>query len=248
MRDLSFLPANDASALAEVLAALQRGLGEKLRSVLLVGAAVPPARHAGRCQLELLVVVSDLHVAALSNLARELRGGPRFAVRLQVLTERELLRAADVFTLELADYRARHVLLHGQDPFGTLHYTGAELRGSIEHALRALARRMREGVLSGAIADAPAAGDAFALVHGGIELLGQVAPYALGLLGELAPSDENALLTALARRAQVDASCLLGAVRLIREGNGLVGLGTLADVLEVVEATIALVDTVGADS
>jgi hypothetical protein len=246
--DLSFLPQNDVAVIEDALGALRRGLGETLRSASLVGAAVPPPRHQGARRLELLVVVADLHVAALSNLARELRAELRAAVRLHVLTERELLRAADVFTLELADYRARHLLLLGRDPFGELHYTGAELRGSLEHALRRIARRLREGVLSGSIGEPTTAAGGQSLVEEGIDVLGLVAPHALAFLGEPVPEDEAGLLSALARRAGTDPRPLLAWVQMIREDSRHSGgIGALADLLEVVEAAIALVDTVGAN-
>jgi hypothetical protein len=169
-------------------------------------------------------------------------------VRLHVLTERELLRAADVFTLELADYRARHLLLLGRDPLGELHYTGAELRGSLEHALRRGARRLREAVLAGAIGGPSTANAAWGLVEEGIELLALAAPHALGLLGDPVPQDEVGLLSALARRAGADADRLLRSVQMIRDGQRESdGTSALADLLEVVEAAIALIDTVGAE-
>ena len=132
---LSFLAPEQAALVDDALAAIRRGLGEKLRSVSLVGTAVPPARHEGSHVLALLVVVSDLPVAALSNLGHQLRGDLHPGLIVRLLTERELLRSTDVFTLELAEYQVRHVVLAGEDPLEELHYTRSDLRDSIEHGL-----------------------------------------------------------------------------------------------------------------
>src|SRR5690606_5794659 len=112
---------------------------------LLVGPLCQPVRRDS-ADPELLVIVSELPVALLGNLGAQLVGAPRLPLR--VLTRRELLRASDVFALELAEYRARHHLLVGSPPFGDLHFTAHELRLAIERALRELSRSLREQALA----------------------------------------------------------------------------------------------------
>jgi hypothetical protein len=246
--DLSFLPSEDAAAVTAALAAARRGLGEKLRAALLVGAAVPPARHAGAVGVALLLVVSDLPVAALGNLARQLRGLTSARVRARVLTERELLRSADVFALELAEMCARHLLLDGIDPLRDLHFTRADLRRSIEQTLRALSWRLRDGALEGAVDGDTERARARALLASALAELSIVAHHTLTLLGESPPSDELALLDALARHAGVRAAPLQAWIGPFRAGTELGDpMAELAELLEVVEAATALVDGVGAD-
>src|SRR5690606_26157028 len=144
VRTLPWVSDSTVERIEAVVQAIERGVGEKLDSVLLVGPLCQPVRRDS-ADPELLVIVSELPVALLGNLGAQLVGAPRLPLR--VLTRRELLRASDVFALELAEYRARHHLLVGSPPFGDLHFTAHELRLAIERALRELSRSLREQAL-----------------------------------------------------------------------------------------------------
>ena len=147
MTNPSWLPENAQTVVADAVRAIERGAGEKLEAILLVGAAIDPARHRGKHAPELLVVLTDLPVATLTNIAHQLADTVGEAVRLRLFTKGELMRSADVFTLELAEYRDRNKPLYGADPYVSLHFTPGELRRSIEQWLRRLSRDVRQAVL-----------------------------------------------------------------------------------------------------
>ena len=226
---------------------MRRGAGEKLVSVSLVGPSVPPARHPGKPQLQLLVVVNDLPVAALSNLAHQVGTAVREGVAVSVLTERELLRSADVFTLELAEYRARHQLVHGRDPFDQLYFTPAELRLSVERWLRALSRELRDGVVSGLADDEGAALRRLFVV--GVDRLAIAAHHLLELLGDSPPAGEGELIAALTERAGESARPLAYWIGKLHAGESLdPAMEALGELLAAIEAATRLVDGLGVDS
>lgn len=244
--DLSFLSEADADALQRVLGAVQRGLGEKVCSVLLVGPMVPPVRYEGARPLELLVVVTDLPVPALSNLAHQTRDLLSEGLRLRLLTQREVLRSADVFTLELAEVQARHVLLAGEDPFRELHFTGGELRRSVEQTLRGVARELRQGVLAAVSGDRGREA-AQLLVRTCFDRLAVLAHHTLALMGDAVPESEEELLRGLAERASVDPAPFVGWMRQVRAGASPADpVAALADLLALAEAAVRLVDRMGA--
>ena len=244
--DLNWLPASIAERTTRAVESVVRGLGEKVVAILLVGPSVDPARHDGELTPELLVIANDLPVAALSNLARQVEPHVAEGVRFCLLTEQELLRSADVFTLELADYKARNVVLHGADPLEGLHFTQGELRRSIEQTLRRMVRDIREELLLGLSLDRRRGDVARALVDG-VDRLVVVAHHALLMLGKEAPETEAELLTALATEAGNDIEPLLEQMRALRAGQPLERpVGALKDLLDSVQAATALIDAFGA--
>lgn len=233
----------------DTVVAVRRGLGEKLRSVLLVGTAVPPARRAGERPLELLVVTTDLPVPALSNLAHQTRAVAP-PVRLRVLTERELLRAADVFTLELAEVQARHVRLTGADPFGVLHFTPEELRRSLEHGLRSLTRGLRDGVILAAReleSEQGTDGAIVGILSDAVDQLARIAHHALELSGAQAPAGEVELLRALATLVGTPEGAVDRWLPMLRAGAPLEQpVDGLVELLEMAEVATGWIDAHGA--
>lgn len=244
--ELSFCTEADRVLLRSALDAIVRGLGEKVRAVMMVGPAVPPARHEGASALELLIVVSELPVPALSNLAHQASDALGAGVRMRLLTERELLRSADVFTLELAEARSRHVLLHGSEPFDDLYFTAEELRRSIEQALRRLARELRQMVLA-AVGDPAAGGCARQQVEEAVDGIAVVAAHAFSGAEPPRAACELELIRGLAERAQIDPNPLLQWVHRLRAGEPVDDpVPLLAELLAFVEAAASLVDRWGA--
>src|SRR5205085_1687346 len=114
-------------------------------------------------------------------------------VDIRLMTEHEILRAADVFTLELEDYRVRHRVLFGHDPFTELHFTPGELRRSLEHRARTATLELRDALLASE-ASAVDRARAAAYAQVAFEL---VAFHALRLFGET-PSRAHVELMAAA--------------------------------------------------
>lgn len=246
MSKLHFCSEEDRLLVERTLEAVDRGLGEKVRAVMLVGAAVPVARYEGARPRELLVVVSDLPVPALCNLARQAQPSLAAGLQLRLLTQGEILRSADVFTLELCEVQARHLLLAGEDPFGDLYFTGGELRRSLEHALRTLARELRQAILSRAAAAAGGAEDG-RLLRDVVDRVAVIAANAARLVGADAATTEVELIEGLAALAELEARAALAAVRSLRAGETPAdSLSLLATLLELCDGAARTVDRLGA--
>jgi hypothetical protein len=71
--NLDWLPEDDAQAIERVVSATERGAGEKLRSVALVGAWVPPVWKTVAERAQLLIVLSEAPMFVLGNLAHQVR-------------------------------------------------------------------------------------------------------------------------------------------------------------------------------
>ncbi len=245
---VAWLPDETADLIEEASQAVQRGAGEKLVALLLVGSGVQPMRHAGPHRPELLAVVSELPVVVLSNLAHQMRDVVNRGVRLQLWAKRELLRAADVFTLELADYQARNQLLCGRDPFGSVHFTKDELRRSIEQRLRRMVRDLRDAIFFEAAEANEAVCTETAIKA--VEQLTVVAHHSLQLFGEEPKTTESELIAQLTAHAAVDAEELLGWVASARENPEQPRLASPMDrmrtLLSVLDAVTRLIDTYGA--
>ena len=235
-----WLPARSWQLVERSVAALREALGERLAAAVLVGTAANPAhQHRARAP-EILAVVGDgaLDAAAL---ARGLRGPMGDGARVRLVSRRELARSCDVFALEVAEWKARSLLLFGDDPFAALEVRPADLRHGLETELRGLGRRIKNRVLTG-LATGEKRDDPRQAVIDGVDRLVVVAHHALLLLGADPPHDEPALVRALAERAKADAEPLLAELARVRAGERIDPAQALEALLAVVEPATTLVD------
>ncbi|MEM9696683.1 MAG: hypothetical protein AAGA56_29345, partial [Myxococcota bacterium] len=238
---LSWLPEGVRTRIEACVEAIQRGAGEKLVSVLLVGAAAHPPRYRGEGTPQLLIVLRDAPVPVLTNLGHQVGGATCVGLRLQVLTERELLRGADVFSLELAEYRDRHVLLYGARPLlDDIHFTDAELRLAIERALRTLTREVRDALVM-------RAADLDGLMLSAVDRLVVIAQHLIRILGadDRGP-EEEVVLVQLGEHVSVSVDGLLDVLKRCRSGEGAAGaVGLAVELLQLAEAATRAADSFG---
>lgn len=240
--DLSWLPEETRSLIQRAVEAITRGAGEKLASISLVGSAVQPVRHEPPFAPRLLVVLTDAPVAAIANLAHQMAEVTAAGLELKVMTKRDVLRGADVFALELADYQLRHHVLVGRDPLDRLFNTPDDLRTSIEREVRSMLRRTR---------DAIAAGED----HVGERLLREMARlvvvgHQVLIMMDQPPAEptERAVLEALATLVGASAESLLRALDDVRGGRAIEPIRTLGELLVFIDAVVDFVDSFGPES
>jgi hypothetical protein len=233
MKTLSWLPQETITRIESAVEALKDTLGNRAQAIVLIGAALNAARHDRSQAPELLVITESLDLDDLRAVAKHLHDAMTLGVRIKLLTQGELESSADVFALEMADYRDRHVLLHGKDPFSKLDISQADLRRSVEQSLRGLNRRMRNRVLAAMGTDGQR-GDAQVAVAEAINRLVVIAHHALALTGEEPPRTETELLEALCEHADVGSEAILARLERLRSGKGLgdaiEALGNVMDV------------------
>lgn len=236
-----WLPRDTASLVEATADALDRALSRDLEALFLVGAAMTPARQDRSRAPELVAIVAAGALERLGGLADALRPVMRKGARVRLLTRRELERSCDVFTLEIADWRARHLLLRGGDPFGGLAWSKGDLRRSLETELRGLSRRLRNRVLTGLATDG-VRDDAPRAVLDALERLVTIAHHTLELLGDAPPPEEDALLRAIARRADANVEPVLALRKRARAGEAPEPLASHRALLTVIDAVADLVD------
>ncbi|HEX6309200.1 MAG TPA: nucleotidyltransferase domain-containing protein [Longimicrobiales bacterium] len=134
----------------EFVAALKRELGGRMQSAALFGSAARDEWIEGVSDINVLVLVDDIDAPLLARAAPVARDGMTRAIMPLVMELAEWRRAADVFSIELADMRDAHGVLHGEDPVA--HYAAAlpNLRLQAERELRAKLLHLHSGLLLGA--------------------------------------------------------------------------------------------------
>jgi hypothetical protein len=238
----SWLPSTTRRLIERTVAALKTTLGADLEAAALVGAAMNPARADRGRAPEIIALAAAPRLVDLGSIARGLHDVMRAGARVRLLSRRELARSCNVFTLEIAEWKARHHPLYGEDVFGTLTWSPADMRRSLETELRGLSRRARNRVLAGVATDGER-DDPRRAVADGIDRLLIAAHHALELFGEGPPPEEPALLWALAARAGADVEPLQKHLSILRAGNErLDPIPALGALLAVIEPAIAMID------
>jgi hypothetical protein len=239
---MRWLPAKALSSIDAARAALERCLGDTLESVFIVGAALNPARGDRGQAPELIAIVRADYLSKMATLAEALSGPMKSGVRVRLVTSEELERAADVFALEMAEWKARHRLLHGSDVLAKVTVNPEHLRHSLELELRGLSRRIRNRVLAG-IAAGPTRDDPARAVRDGVDRLLVAAHHLLVLADGSAPAEEPALVAALASKLAVDGERFAAVRAAVREGKRPPApLDALAAVMELSDAASRWID------
>ncbi|MCU0247324.1 MAG: hypothetical protein MUC42_12165 [Bryobacter sp.] len=138
--------------LNDLVAKLQRSLGDRLVSVVLYGSAAGPDYHGAFSDLNVLCVLSAVTPAELGAVEpifhwfRE-KGSPSPLL----LSREEVLNSTDCFPIEFHDIRDQHRILFGEDLVSGLVINDVFYRAEVEHELRGKLLRLRQkaaGVLS----------------------------------------------------------------------------------------------------
>jgi|GEM_PF-2089558 len=201
---VGWLPQRTADLVRSAAAAAKERLGEDFVAALLVGNALHPERADRGLRPQLLLVARSLPPTSLAGLASSLKSSIREGVRPRTVTVSELERGADVFALELAEWKARHWLVDGTDPLGTIEIAPANLRHAIEFQLRGLGRRLRNRVLVGLSGHGRE--DTKRAIFDAMDALSVACHHALVCWGEEPPSFDAEVLRAIAKRSEADAS------------------------------------------
>lgn len=134
----------------EVGQTLARGLGKNLACLAVYGSAAGEEFSPEHSDVNLLIVLEDVHFADLEligeTLAREAASGLRLATPL-VIAPSFLRDARDSFPMELADIARRHRLLAGEDILSDIHVQKDRLREQAEREARSKLLRLRALIL-----------------------------------------------------------------------------------------------------
>ena len=150
--------------IAEFVSRLRTAASENLQCVILYGSAAGGEFHPEFSNVNLLCIVRETSFATLSALGpavgwwnRKKHSAPL------VLTQQELERSADVFSIEFLDMQRRHRVLFGEDLLANLHIPMQHHRAQVEYELREKLIVLREHLLLAAANKNQIVGFAFAL-------------------------------------------------------------------------------------
>lgn len=139
------LSREDRRALDALVDDLRRVFGERLHSVAAYGL---DARGPNGDPLHAIALVERLTFEDLSACAPLAREWDRRGLDVPLLLEREEFeRTLDIFPIEYGDIIARHVRVHGPDPFAGAAVPAAELRRAVEQQAKSHLIHLREGYL-----------------------------------------------------------------------------------------------------
>jgi len=148
LKERNPLPAEVEKNLKEFTEELKGRFGERLKSVLLYGSAARGDYIAGRSNLNLLVVLTQVGVDELS-LGHQIfqKYKKKGFVAPLFFTPEYIATSTDSFPMEFLDIKAYHLLLFGQDPFAELEIGGQNLRLQCEGEIKGKLMRVRQSFL-----------------------------------------------------------------------------------------------------
>ncbi len=127
---------------------LKEKFRDRLKSVLLYGSTARGDYIAGRSNLNLLVILSQVGVEELTlgNQIFQNYKKKGFVAPL-LFTSEYIATSADSFPMEFLDIKAHHLLLYGEDPFTELEIVGQNLRLQCEGEIKGKLVRVRQSFL-----------------------------------------------------------------------------------------------------
>jgi hypothetical protein len=179
--------------------------GENLQSVILYGSAASGEFHAEFSNVNLLCVLREASYATLNALAPAVDWWTRQKRHVPLLlTGEELLRSADVFSIELLDMQRRHRVLFGADVLATLTIPMHFHRAQVEYELREKTILLRERLLAG-----PNKKQMWELLRGSLSTFVTLFRHSLIALGQTPPESKRETIQVLAQRIQFDPSAFV---------------------------------------
>ena len=135
--------------LTEIVRRLQEASGDNLQSIVLYGSTARGDFHASKSDLNLLCVLKSARAAELARIASVVRWwcGPMREPAPRIFTQEELVRSADVFSIELLDIGAAHRVLFGEDLVAEIEVPMNLHRVQVEHELRIALQKLRDHFL-----------------------------------------------------------------------------------------------------
>lgn len=133
------------AALERLKGDLERALGTGLKSLVVFGSHASGEFRVGRSDVNVLVVVDDIHWDNLQRLQAPLKAWAKAGHAPPVLLqENELSVYARALPIEFLDMRDHHRLLAGVDPFTNLALDSSHLRHQIEQELSVKQLKLRQ--------------------------------------------------------------------------------------------------------
>jgi hypothetical protein len=129
------------------MADLQGVLGTRLQAAGLFGSTVRGEWLEGLSDVNVLVLLDDIHARVLDEVAPTARKALSSGIRPLMMELDEWSRAVDVFPIELADMKEAYEPLHGADPTLVIEIDPSALRLQAEREMRVKLLHLHSGML-----------------------------------------------------------------------------------------------------
>jgi predicted nucleotidyltransferase len=192
--------------ISEFVGRLAEAAGANLKSVILYGSAAAGDYVPEHSDLNLLCVLGEPSFATIQKLAPAVEwwGKQKHHPPL-LMTDEELRRGADVFSIEFLDMQQNYRLLWGADPLKGLAIPMRLHRAQVEYELREKTILLRQRLLTVA-SDATAKWE---LLLRSLPAFSTLARHALIAMGEKPAASKREAVEELAAKAGIDARAFL---------------------------------------
>ncbi len=134
-----------------LVARLQAGLGDDLKSVNVVGSSLTQDFEPKISDINTVVLVDAYDIPALNAMAVLAPPMSRHKISPPLLvTPFYIERSRDVFGVEFLDFQLIHETILGEDPFAPLQFDKHAVRLQCERELKAMLVRLRQGYIAAA--------------------------------------------------------------------------------------------------
>jgi hypothetical protein len=189
----------------EFVTRIREAAGANIESILLFGSAVAGNFHPRLSNLNLLCVLRDSSFAKLLAIAPVAKWWDRQKQPPPLcMTQLELQRSTDVFTIELLDIQQHHRVLFGDDAVQGLQISMDVHRVQVEYELREKLILLRQQVLLAAGNDSRL----WDLLLHSVPSFGTLFRHALIALREPSPSSRREAVETLSKRVGFDPSAI----------------------------------------
>jgi len=204
--------------LDELVSQLRAAYGTALRSIVLYGSAAAGEHIAKRSDYNVLVIVDALDPARLSAASAASRAWAEAGNPAPLtLTATEWRGSADIFPMEYADILERHKVLFGDSPVDGITVDLRDLRLQLEHEAMGKLIRLRQGVL----ASGNEAARQLELLAASLSAIMIIFRAFVRMHGGTPPTDNAALVEAVARQVQLDGSPFVRVIKHVRGESAL---------------------------
>ena len=187
----------------EFVTRLRQAAGPNLENIVLYGSAVSGSYDPEFSNLNLLYVLKDAGYSSLRSVSPVMEWWYRQKQSAPLIMSREeLLRSADVFSIELMDMKQHYRILFGEDVLAPLVVRLDQHRVQVEYELREKLLLLRQSVLLAASSQTRL----WDLLLGSVASFTTLFRHALIALGESAPESRRQSVERLGQRLACDTS------------------------------------------
>jgi hypothetical protein len=201
--------------LDELVQKLKAAGADNLKSVILYGSAATEEFHAKHSDLNILCVVTQADAAHIEALHEPVQWWIRRGQRPPLIfTLEELIKSADIFTIELMDMKLRHRILFGENVLSDFSVPLQHHSLQVERELRTNWLRLRQSILA-----APKKPKAYLeLMVSSLSTFAALFRHALIALGEPRAETKREAIERIAKFAEADPAGF-HAILTLREGK-----------------------------